>query len=161
MTNTLFPGRPDYAGPKTGVFGLLHHDMLVETSHNVFERVTYIKKNKPPHEVQTRLHNMIYLGGCEAAVKCAPLYADYEAKRAPLYAEYSAKRCTPVFDEILAAIKCAMLDDDYRAKCIMLDADYKAKCAPLYDETLAYIKTHIPDCAWNGATLVFTEGGSK
>lgn len=27
--------------------------------------------------------------------------------------------------------------------------------AALDAEILAYIKTHIPDCAWNGTTLVF------
>jgi hypothetical protein len=69
------------------VFGLLHHDTLAEASHDVFERVTYVKSNKPRHEISIRLHNMIYLGGCPAAAKRAPLDADYEAKRAPLDAE--------------------------------------------------------------------------
>ena len=34
-------------------------------------------------------------------------------------------------------------------------ADYEAKCAPLDAEILACIKWNIPDCAWNGKTLVF------
>lgn len=123
--NTLFPGRPNYTGPTTGTFGLLHHEILCETSHDVFERVAYVKENKPAHEVTIRLHNMIYLGGCEAAAKRVTLWADYEAKRDTLY------------------------------------ADYKAKRDPLEAEILAYIKTHIPDCAWNGKTLVFSKGNSK
>ena len=123
IENTLFPGRPDYIGPKSGTFGLLHHEVLCESSHDVMERVDYIKKHKPKNEVAVRLHNLIYLGGCEAAT-------DYEAKRGPLYA-------------------------DYEAKCDALYADYDAKRAPLYAEILAYIKSNIPDCAWNGKTLVF------
>ena len=108
--NTLFPGRRSYKGPTTGFFGLLHHDQLFESSHDVMERVAYVKAKKPKHEVAIRLHNMIYLGECPAAAKCAPLDADYDAKRTPLYAEI-----------------------------------------------LTYIQSKIPDCAWNGTTLVFAD----
>lgn len=141
MENTLFPGRPNYIGPTSGIFGLLHHDVLCESSHDVMERVRYVKANKPVREVAIRLHNMIYLGACPAAAKRAPLDADYEAKRDALYADYKAKR--------------APLDADYKAKRAALYADYEAKCAPLDAEILAYIRLHIPDCAWNGAELVF------
>jgi len=130
MTNTLFPGRPDYTGPTSGMFGLLHHDTLVESSHDVMERVKYVRARKPKDEIAIRLHNMIYLGDCPAAAKLAPLDADYKAKRAPLYADYKAKLAT-------------------------LDADYKAKRATLDAEIIAYIKTRIPDCHWDGETLVF------
>ena len=30
-----------------------------------------------------------------------------------------------------------------------------AQRKPLYDAILAYIKSEMPDCAWNGSTLVF------
>ena len=56
--------------------------------------------------------------------------SNYEAKRAPLYADYKAKRA-PLY------------------------ADYEAKRAALDAEILAYIKSNIPDCAWNGKKLVF------
>ena len=130
--NKLFPGRPNYTGPTKGWFGLLHHEELCETSHDVMERVAYVKANKPAHEVAIRLHNMIYLGkvGADFVAKLNALDADYEAKRAPLDADYEAKRAP-------------------------LRADYEAKRAPLRAEVLAYIKKHIPDCAWNGKTLVF------
>ena len=134
IENTLFPGRPDYIGPTSGTFGLLHHEVLCESSHDVMERVYYIKNNKPKNEVAVRLHNLIYLGGCEAAT-------DYKAKCAPLYADYEAK--------------CAPLDADYEAKRVALYADYEAKRAPLYAQIIAYIRVHIPDCAWDGKTLVF------
>ena len=81
------------------MFAFLHHEKPVEESHNVMERVAYVKREKPKREVWIRLHNMMYL------------------------------------DPAL----CAAI----------------AKCAPFYAEILAYIKTEIPDCAWNGKTLVF------
>ena len=183
--NTLFPGRPDYVGPVAGIFGLLHHDTLCEPSSNVMERVAYVMSEKPLHQRATRLHNMIFLGDCAAAAKLAPLdadyhaklaplYADYQAKRAPLYADYMAKRApldadyhatvatlnadyraklAPLYADYHA--KLALLDADYQAKLAPLDADYLAKRAPLEAEIVSYIRTHIPDCAWDGDTLRF------
>ena len=130
IENTLFPGRYNYTGPTKGWFGFLHHDQLCEESHDVNKRIDYVKREKPKNEVAIRLHNMIYLGGCEATAKLAPLDAAYEANLAALYAAYKAKRAP-------------------------LDADYEANLAALYAEILAYIKPNIPDCAWNGKTLVF------
>ena len=118
MTNTLFPGRPDYTGPTAGWFGLLHHRKLCEYSHNVMERVNYVREYKPAHEKATRLHNMIYLGDCEAIIDLDALHNDYMAKRGAPHDDYMTKR---------------------RA---------------LSDPILAYIKEHIPDCAWNGRWLV-------
>ena len=150
--NTLFPGRPSYAGPTSGWFGFLHHDKLCESSHNVMERGGYVWRDKPKIELAVRLYNMIYLGGCLTTAKRASLYADYEAKRASLYADYEAKRA-PLDADYEA--KRAPLDADYKAKRASLDADYEAKRAPLDAEILAYIRKHIPDCAWNGRELVF------
>ena len=119
IKNTLFPGRYNYTGPTKGWFGFMHHEQLCEESHDVNKRIDYVKREKPKNEVAVRLHNMIYLGGCEAIAKRDTLDADYEAKRDTL------------------------------------DADYEAKHAPLDADILAYIKLNIPDCAWNGKTLVF------
>ena len=111
IENTLFPGRYNYTGPIKGWFGFLHHEQLCEKSHDVNERIDYVKLHKPDNEVAIRLHNMIYLGGCKAMAKRAPLDADYKAKCDALYADYRAK--------------CDALDADY-------DADHRAKCAPLH-----------------------------
>lgn len=119
VKNTLFPGRPNYTGPTKGWFGFLHHEQLCEQSHDVNKRIHYVKREKPKNEVAIRLHNMIYLGGCEAMAKLDALYAAYLAKHDALYATYTVKRDA-------------------------LDA-----------EILAYIKSNIPDCAWNGKKLVF------
>jgi hypothetical protein len=128
MKNTIFCGRPNYVGPKKGWFGLLHHDRLYEESHNVMERVDYTKAHKPANEVEIRLHNMIYLGGCAAVKKRKALTAGYYAK-------------------------LKLLDADYNAKCKPLADDYYAKCKLLYAEILAYILSHIPDCPWDGETI--------
>ena len=141
IENTLFPGRYNYTGPTKGWFAFLHHEQLCEESHDVNERLDYVKREKPKNEVAIRLHNMIYLGGCEAIAKRAALDADYEAKCAPLDADYEAKR--------------APLYADYEAKRAALYADYEAKCAALDAQIIAYIRVHIPDCAWDGKTLVF------
>ena len=93
--NTLFPGRARYIGPVTGWFGLLHHDILYEQSHNVMERVAYVKRDKPTHEIAIRLHNMIRLD---------PVLCPAVARRATLDAGYKAKR-VPLDDEVLAYIK--------------------------------------------------------
>ena len=122
--NELFPGRPDYVGPTKGYFAFLHHEQLFEKSHDVMERVAYVKSGKPDHEIPTRLHNMIYLPFITDA-----LGEDYETKRDTLYKDYGAKRDT-------------------------LYKDYKAKRAPLDADVLAFVRQHIPDCAWNGRKLV-------
>lgn len=149
--NTLFPGRPDYTGPTEGWFGLLHHNLMYEYSHNVMERVRYVQRKKPKHEIAVRLHNMIYLGP-ELGTKCTVLKADYEAKLKLLDDDYLTTR-KPLNDDYDAKRK--PLDDDYWTKLKLLNEDFWAKRKLLDVEILAYIKHHIPDCAWNGTELAF------
>ena len=86
----------------------------------------------------------------------AALDADYKAKRDALDAHRRAK-CDAL--DAHRRAKCDALDAqlaaDHRAKCDALDADYEAKLAVLDAEILVYIKSNMPDCAWNGKTLVF------
>jgi hypothetical protein len=82
MTNTLFPGRPDYTGPTVGIFGLLHHDTLCEYSHDVNERITYVKNSKLLEEIPIRLYSMIYLGDCAGIAKVEKLYTKGDKLRA-------------------------------------------------------------------------------
>jgi hypothetical protein len=139
--NKLFPGRKKYTGPTTGVFGLLHHEELCEQSHDVNERIAYVKEYKPKNEVAIRLYNMIYLGDCPAAV-------GHEAAR-KLFEDTCATAWKLYEDTCATAWK---LCDETRAPAWKLFED---TCATLDVEILAYIKLHIPDCAWNGKTLVF------
>ena len=158
VKNTLFPGRPNYTGPTKGWFGFLHHEQLCEQSHDVNKRIHYVKREKPKNEVAIRLHNMIYLGGCEATTKLDALYADYKIKRVMMDGAYMVDR-----DALYATYTAKDADyTTYEAKHDALYADYThkhdaytVKRDALDAEILAYIKSNIPDCAWNGKTLVF------
>ena len=150
VKNTLFPGRPNYTGPTKGWFGFLHHEQLCEQSHDVNERIHYVKREKPKNEVAIRLHNMIYLGGCEATTKFDTLYADYKIKRVMMDGAYMVDR-----DALYATYTAK--DADYKIKRAMilsleakhdaLYAAYTVKRDALDAEILAYIKSNIPDCA--------------
>lgn len=43
---------------KSGMFWHIHHNVLVEWSDNIDERIYYIKKNKPANEIEIRLRLM-------------------------------------------------------------------------------------------------------
>ena len=131
--NKLFPGRPGYTGPTSGVFAMLHHTVLAERSHDVMERVDYVRRCKPKREIKVRLRNMMYLGaaGERYLAKLALLWADYAAKLDALWAAYKAKRAP-------------------------LEADYAAKIGALDAELLAYIGEYMPGHAWNGRKIVGT-----
>jgi hypothetical protein len=116
VENVLFPGRPNYNGPVKGWFSFLHHQLLCEYSHNVYERIGYICVGKPKNEIPIRLHNMMYLGDSEALARLANLYDDWKAGRAKLDPDNSTTQATAI---------------------------------------LAYIKLHIPNCAWDGEKLMF------
>lgn len=66
--NLLFPGQPNYTGPKDGYFSMLHHRVLFEKAdqRGVMDRVNYVKNQKPFHELAVRLKNIVYLGDCPA-----------------------------------------------------------------------------------------------
>ena len=130
--NLLFPGLPDYVGPANGYFAFVHHEVLCEYSTNIRERVAFIESCKPKHERETRLRHLLYLDPikCPAAAEIKLLNDDYVAKR-------------------------KLLDDDYWAEIKLLNDDHVAKRKLLDKPILVYIKKHIPDCRWNGETLVF------
>jgi len=83
--NTHHCGRPNYIGPTEGNFGFLHHDTAWEYSHNVIERVDYVRRRKPAHEIQVRLDSMFWIDPeselGRAMAKGKSLYDDYWAKR--------------------------------------------------------------------------------
>lgn len=60
LENKLYPGRSNYTGPNRGFFGFAHHDLLLEWSDNIIERVGWIKC-KPRFEVSIRLHCLCYI----------------------------------------------------------------------------------------------------
>ena len=63
-TNNLHPGKPNYTGPATGYFTLLHHKgPLAEWSSDVSERIRYIKTEKATAEIPVRLRHIVYVPG--------------------------------------------------------------------------------------------------
>ena len=134
--NTLYPGRPKYEGPTEGIFGLVHHDMLFEPSHDIMERVDYIKINKPKGEIKTRLHCLVYL-----PPERLPINRD-EAWKAYVEAWKAYVEAWKAYDEAGKA-----RDEAGKAR----DEAWKA-CTPEVEEL---IKELVPDCPWDGERLVF------
>ena len=57
--NILYPLKPNYKGKTKGWFCFLHHDTVLEYSHNVKERTAYVRKNKSKGEMKARREHMI------------------------------------------------------------------------------------------------------
>lgn len=166
MTNKLFPGRPNYTGPKSGPFGLLHHSELWESSHDVTERVDYVQREKPEHERAIRLHNMIYLGGC--SVFKTKAWADWDKARADwdkarvdwdkAWADYN--KAGVDLRRAWADLDKTVVDwDKARANLDKAEANWNKVNPDANAKILTYIKERIPDCAWDGKELIFPEAG--
>ena len=134
--NTLYPGRPNYTGPQVGIFGLLHHGELFESSHNVNERVAYVRNNKAPAERSIRLHCMCYLEPIGGPLSTAheeakaTAWKAYEEAKAPAWKAYEEATATAwkAYEEAMAPASAIM---------------WKA------------IKKLVKDAPWNGKELVF------
>ena len=85
MINRLYPGNPNYRGPRQGYFTLLHHSgPIVEWSNDVMERVVFIKRAKAPHEIPIRLRHIVFV-----PKKMQPKYVrDAYAKWQDAYAKW-------------------------------------------------------------------------
>lgn len=59
MANLTHPGKPNYAGPKMGLFTCIHHEELIEWSSNIMERIQCIRDCKPQHERAVRLASIV------------------------------------------------------------------------------------------------------
>jgi len=171
--NTLFPGRPNYTGPTIGWFALLHHDTLFEQSHNVNERTDYVRRNKPKNEVALRLHNMVYIGAvaasCEAVALARKAYDEAVATANKAYGEAVAT-AFKVYDEAVAPARKAYGEAVATANKAYDEASATANkardeaiatackawgevVAPANAQVLTYVRSVVPDCAWNGTEL--------
>lgn len=152
--NKLFPGRENYTGPTKGPFGLLHHSELMENSENVMERVDYVKNYKPRDEIPIRLHNMIYLGGCEAAVKYVESQlAASNAENVAYHECITAKSNLAGLTEAEADDKVRAAIEKYRAATLAAFKKADEDKVVFFEDVLLYIKAQIPDCAWEGTTI--------
>lgn len=136
--NTLFPGRDNYTGPNTGYFAMLHHTQLFEStesfSDGVRERIRYVRGNKPRKEINVRLSNMMYIGGCSAIGLLEKLE---RVKKA------SGER-HPAAGSILSDAT-TRLTWDQRSVLSSAISEYKTLIVP---RVLAYIAEHNPKHAW-------------
>jgi hypothetical protein len=107
-------------------FWHIHHEVLCEeATEPIKNRIAYIKDEKDPSEVPTRLR---LLKPVKSKANIPRLVKDYDAKRATLLTDYDAN--------------LAPLLADYNAKLATLDCDL----------TRLHAK-ECPDCPWNGLTI--------
>src|SRR3990170_3094277 len=125
-------------------FWHIHHEVLLEWSDDIQERIDYIKAHKPPHEVETRLRLLKPVQGAlpPKLVKARDAYA----KAGDAYDKASV-----AYDKARDALDKAgdAFGKDW-------DAYDKAKAAyaKAYDECLPQIEAlhalECPGCPWNG-----------
>ena len=125
--------------PKKGLYTFLHHEIPLEPTHDLMERVNYILSDKPKDQILVRLRHIRV-----ASKELNLLLDDYYAKRKLLADDYNTYMSV-MRDDYYA--KCKLLDDDYYAKRKPLDDDYNAKRKPLLEKL-------IPDCKWDGKTIL-------
>ena len=122
---------------KTGYYWHVHHDVLIEYSDNISERMEYIKKNKPPEEINIRLKLLKKVKGvlpkaCQDAYK-----ARWEADKAWQEAD---KACWEAYKACQEAYKACQ--EAYKAWQDEIEALHKLEC---------------PNCPWDGTTIFPTQ----
>ena len=114
-------------------FWHIHHEVLLEWSDDIQERIDYIKAHKPPHEVETRLRLLKPVQGAlpPKLVKAKAAYA--KARDAFVKARVAYAKARDAYDKAKAAYNKA------------------------YDECLPQIEAlhalECPGCPWNGTTI--------
>ena len=139
MINTLYPGRPNYTGPTSGVFTFVHHQQLVEWSDNINERIAYIRSDKPKHEVESRLYHLLYLDVPEltkARDDWDKAREDWDKAHEDFYQGY--------FTWYIA--------NEAWAKAWK---DLNRVLNNFKPEIMTYVNKHIPDHRWDGKELRF------
>lgn len=136
MKNTLFPGLPDYKGPKRGVFGLVHHSILCEISQDIRERIDFISCHKPKNERETRLRCLVHLPFNRLPKSFA--------RAAKAYLKHDRFYWGP-FRLFLSSFSKYWGSQDFFLK-MPIEHKYKIE---------ALIKELVPDCPWDGCKIVF------
>jgi hypothetical protein len=179
MINTLYPGKPDYTGPSSGYFTLLHHQgSLVEWSHSIHERIEYIRTSKPLHERDIRLQHIVYIPQHMLPEKLQKAYAEYKkAKTEYQKAGTERQKADAEWQKANAEWQKAYnkrqkADTEWQKvntewqkvydKRRKANAEWwklRAECEwrkTDADKILSYLHKHVPDCKWNGKKLSFS-----
>ena len=174
----LRPGLPGYTGLKSGIFAVIHHDRLLEYSHDVFERLDYIDKYKSENERKTRRESILYLGECpalaeydEALAKCNKAADEFKKakvesdKAATEYNKAAAKREKGWAKRHRARAKYAKAVAEFKKAQVEYNKTWdelkKARDAVDQSAVLAYIHQHILYFPWDGRQLVFPKAASS
>lgn len=141
MTNTLYPGQPDYTGPGSGWACWVHHEIPIEYCHSFTERIAYILADKPAHEQAVRL----------AALTCLPLdrmpHAYNQAKTAHDQAKTAYDQARTAYDQARTALDQARTDYDQA----------RTDSAPALHRLMTEL---VPSHLWHDDTLVFPQKGT-
>ena len=128
------------AGPHAGNFTFLHHEgPLLEYSENVIKRIDYILNEKTDSQHYDRLRHIYFIP--------APADKVYQEARAAAYKVYQEARAAAdkAYQEATAAAYKV-----YQEATAPADKVYQEARAPADKKILALI----PDCAWNGKTIL-------
>jgi uncharacterized protein YdeI (YjbR/CyaY-like superfamily) len=123
-----------------GMFWHVHHDVLLEYSHDINERVAYIKAKKPKEEVPLRLKLMKPVRG-KLPDEVVKAYAARDKANAAYDKAYAAR------DKAYAAcVKAYAARDKADAARDKAIKKHMKKIEALH-------KKECPDCPWDGKTI--------
>ena len=150
--NKLYPGKPNYVGPKSGFFTLLHHQgPLIEWSIDVMERVKYIRTYKSAHE-RPRLWHIVYVPKKMIPKPVRKAYAKWQKASAEW--EKVNTEWQKASAELAEWEKVNTEWEKAYAELEKASAEWRKADD---DKLTAYLHKHVKDCKWNGKELVFKE----
>ena len=137
--------------PKSGWYWHLHHDVLVEFTHDIDERLDYVVREKSDHELPTRLRLMRPVAG-KLPVALDKAHAEWAkacAEWAKAHAEWdkAGAEWAKSYDEVAKAY-------DEVAKA---HVEWDKASAEHMPDILALHAVECPGCPWDGSTI-FTGG---
>src|SRR3989337_2055100 len=152
-------------------FWHIHHEVLLEWSDDIQERIDYIKAHKPPHEVETRLRLLKPVQGAlpPKLVKARDAYLAYDKAWDAFGKDWDAYvKARAAFGKAWDAFAKASVAYDKARDALDKAGDAfgkdwdaydkaKAAYAKAYDECLPQIEAlqalEGPGCPWNGTTI--------
>ena len=126
---------------KAGYFWHVHHEILVEYSEDIDERIEYIKNNKPLKEINIRLKLLRKVKGVLPKVyrDAYKVYRDaYKVYRDADKANWDTYK---------------VYRDTYYKTCQDVDKARQDAYKVYRDEIEALHKKECPNCPWNGNTI--------
>ena len=145
-------------------FWHIHHEVLLEWSDDIQERIDFIQAEKPKHEVEIRLRLLKPVQGAlpPKLVKARDAYLAYDKAWDAFGKDWDAYvKARAAFGKdwdafVKASVAYAKAGDAFvKAKAAFVKA--KAAYNKAYDECLPQIEAlhalECPDCPWNGTTI--------